>query len=938
MSFIERHIGTTGSQEDSMLKKLGFSSSESLARKIIPDSIIFNNKLNLEKALSEDDAEKLIEEILGKNQIFRSFIGMGYFSTILPNVIKRNILENPGWYTQYTPYQAEISQGRLEMLFNFQTMVSDLTGLEVANSSLLDESTAAAEAMVMSFNLQRKKNKNRYLVYSKCHPQTIEVLKTRAEPLGITISFFDSPFEEGILEDDVFGILLQTPDTEGTVLKNYSSIVKDAKEKNIIVTVATDLMALALIESPGFFGADIAIGNAQRFGVPLGFGGPHAAFFATKEKYKRKIPGRVVGLSVDAQGNPAYRLSLQSREQHIRRERATSNICTSQVLLAIISAAYAMYHGPKGLKKIAKRINFFTNQFYCSLVSSGFNPENSSFFDTIKIPCDADSVYKKALKEKINIRKFDDSFVGVSFDETTEESDVEKLLSIFGIDTIFDGGDSSFENRSTKFLTNPIFNNFHSEHKMLRYLKNLENKDLSLTSSMIPLGSCTMKLNPSTCMYPVSWPKNGSIHPFAPSTQTKGYESLISSLEGYLCEITGFKGCSLQPNAGSQGEYAALLCIRDYHLDRGDSHRDICLIPSSAHGTNPASAVMAGFKVKVVACDKYGNVNFKDLKKKCEEYSDRIGAFMITYPSTHGVFEDKIIEIADLVHQHGGQIYMDGANMNAQVGLCRPGDYGMDVCHLNLHKTFCIPHGGGGPGIGPICVAEHLKKYLPGHSVVGTGFNGKQVSSAPWGSASILCIPFLYIKMMGFDGLKKATEIAILNANYLMSSLEEHYQVLYKDVTGSVAHEFILDLRDIESETGVTVTDVAKRLMDYGFHAPTVSFPVPGTIMIEPTESEDKDELDRFSDALIAIKKEINEIKNGDFPKNDNVLKNAPHTAKMVVSSDWSHPYKREKAFYPLPWVKDRKFYPSVSRIDETFGDRNFICTCPPVESFDIED
>ena len=938
MTFSKRHIGITGPQEASMLKKLGFSSTESLSKKIIPSSIFFNEKLNLEKALSEHDAEVLIKAILDKNKIFKSFIGMGYSSTILPNLIKRNILENPGWYTQYTPYQAEISQGRLEMLFNFQTMVSDLTGLEVSNSSLLDESTAAAEAMIMSFNLQRKRNKNKYLVHSRCHPQTIEVLKTRAEPLGVLIEMFDSPSSKDMFSDDVFGLILQTPDTDGKILGGCSLFIKEAQQRNVIVAIATDLMALTLIASPGHLGADIAIGSAQRLGVPLGFGGPHAAFFATKGKYKRKIPGRVVGLSVDSQGNPAYRLSLQSREQHIRRERATSNICTSQVLLAVISAAYAMYHGPEGLKRISTRINSLMNDFYCSLVSSGIKPENSTFFDTIKIPCNADEIYKKALEKKINIRKFDKSFVGVSFDELTTKDDVDTLLGIFEIDSFSNPKNNSFKKRSTLFLTNPVFNNFHSEHKMLRYLKSLENKDLSLTSSMIPLGSCTMKLNPSTCMYPVSWPKNGGIHPFSPAGQTKGYQHLISSLESFLCEITGFEGCSLQPNAGSQGEYAGLLCIRDYHLKRGEGHRDICLIPNSAHGTNPASAVMAGFKVKVIDCDKHGNVNFKDLKKKCQDYSDRIGALMITYPSTHGVFEDKIREIADLVHNAGGQIYMDGANMNAQVGLCRPGDYGMDVCHLNLHKTFCIPHGGGGPGIGPICVAEHLKEHLPGHSIVDTGFDGKQVSSAPWGSASILCIPYLYIKMMGFDGLKKATEIAILNANYLMDRLEASYQVLYKDVTGSVAHEFILDLREIESRTGITVTDVAKRLMDYGFHAPTVSFPVPGTIMIEPTESEDKDELDRFAEALISIKKEIDEVENGDYPKDNNVLKNAPHTAQMIASENWEYSYNREKAFYPLEWVRERKFYPSVSRIDETFGDRNFICTCPPVESFDIED
>ena len=938
MTFFKRHIGITESQEDSMLRKLGLDSSESLSKKIIPSSIFFNGELSLDKALNEHDAEVLIKKILDKNKLFKSFIGMGYSSTILPNVIKRNILENPGWYTQYTPYQAEISQGRLEMLFNFQTMISDLTGLDISNSSLLDESTAAAEAMTMSFNLQRKKSKNKYLVYSKCHPQTLEVLKTRAEPLGISIEVFDLPSSEGLFSDDVFGLILQTPDTDGKILDDYSLFAKNAQEKNIIVTVATDLMALTLIESPGHFGADIVVGNAQRFGVPLGFGGPHAAFFATKEKYKRKIPGRVVGLSVDSQGNPAYRLSLQSREQHIRRERATSNICTSQVLLAIISAAYSMYHGPEGLKKISTKINSLMNSFYSSLVSSGINPENSTFFDTIKIPCDANKVYKKALEKKINIRKFNKSSVGVSFDELTSEEDVVKLLKIFDIGHVSNSKNNSFKKRSTLFLTNPIFNNFHSEHKMLRYLKRLENKDLSLTSAMIPLGSCTMKLNPSTCMYPVSWPKNGGIHPFSPPSQTKGYQELISSLEDFLCEITGFKGCSLQPNAGSQGEYAGLLCIRDYHLKRGEGHRNICLIPSSAHGTNPASAVMAGFKVKVVDCDKHGNVNFKDLKKKCKEYSSQIGALMITYPSTHGVFEDKIKEIADLVHSVGGQIYMDGANMNAQVGLCRPGDYGMDVCHLNLHKTFCIPHGGGGPGIGPICVAEHLKEYLPSHSIVDTGSCGKQVSSAPWGSASILCIPYLYIRMMGFDGLKKATEIAILNANYLMNSLEDNYQVLYKDVTGNVAHEFILDLREIEVRTGINVADIAKRLMDYGFHAPTVSFPVSGTMMIEPTESEDKEELDRFAEALISIKNEIDEIENGDYPKDDNVLKNAPHTAQMIASVDWKYSYDRKKAFYPLEWVRERKFYPSVSRIDETFGDRNFICTCPPIESFDIED
>ncbi len=949
MTFVERHIGTTDSQKEEMLEYLGFSSMEELSRRAIPDSIFLNKDLDVGDSLSEHQAEQLIFDILDKNDIFKSFIGMGYYGTRLPNVVKRNILENPGWYTQYTPYQAEISQGRLEMLFNFQTMIADLTGLEVSNSSLLDESTAAAEAMIMSFNLQRKKNKKRYLVHDKCHPQTIELLKTRAEPLGILIDELNFDVDIKEIPSDVFGLILQTPDTEGTILNDYSELVKAVKDEKGIVTVATDLMALVLFNPPSEYGADIVVGNAQRFGVPLGYGGPHAAFFATKEKYKRKIPGRVVGLSVDSEGAPAYRLSLQSREQHIRRERATSNICTSQVLLAVISAAYAMYHGPKGLKNIAKKIHFLIDLLHGSLKKSGFKVESSIVFDTLKVYCDAEKIYKKAIDQKINLRKFDKFAIGVSFDELTEVKDVQELLSIFGINSDFDDLEKDFfektttksiesAKRSSVYLSNPVFNILHSEHNMLRYLKRLENKDLSLTSSMIPLGSCTMKLNPTSCMYPVTLAKNSNIHPFAPEPQVKGYKDLINWLERDLCALTGFDGCSLQPNAGSQGEYAGLLCIRDYHLSNGNKHKKVCLIPSSAHGTNPASAVMAGFKVKVVACDKHGNVDFEDLQDKCKKHGDEIGALMVTYPSTHGVFEHKIKDIADLIHSVGGQVYMDGANMNAQVGLCRPGDYGMDVCHLNLHKTFCIPHGGGGPGVGPICVAKHLKAFLPSHSVIKTGYRGKQVSSAPWGSASILCIPFLYIRMMGFSGLKKATQTAILNANYLMKKTQKAYKVLYKGKTGNVAHEFILDLRDIENDTGVNVTDIAKRLMDYGFHAPTVSFPVPGTVMIEPTESEDKVELDRFAEALISIRKEIDEINTGVMPKENNVLKNSPHTAISIASSNWDRPYTREKAFFPLAWVKERKFYPSVSRIDETFGDRNFICTCPPVESFDVKD
>jgi glycine dehydrogenase len=904
--FADRHNGPDRAEREALLKEVGFASLEALADAAVPPAIRLKRALKLPSARSEHEALRDLRAVAGKNKVLKSLIGMGYSDTITPPVLQRNILENPGWYTAYTPYQAEIAQGRLESLLNFQTMVADLTGLDVANASLLDEATAAAEAMAIARAAAQAEGREAklFLVDPACHPQTIEVVRARASALGVTVRL-------GFM-GEAFGQLVQYPGTDG-VIREF------AKRQGVALIAACDLLALTVIKSPGEWGADIAVGSAQRFGVPLGFGGPHAAFMAVREPFKRLMPGRIVGVSKDAQGKPAYRLALQTREQHIRREKATSNICTAQVLLAVIASHYAVYHGPEGLRRIASRIHALA----CRLGKGG-----DPFFDTVKITGDAAKLLA-ALREKgFNGRKLDDRTITVSLDETTTEADVEILAEILG------KGDGEEKlgrfSRSSEYLTHPVFNTYHSEPEMTRYLKRLENKDLSLVHSMIPLGSCTMKLNASAEMLPVTWPELGKLHPFAPAEQTQGYKEMTSQLETWLCEITGFSAVSLQPNAGSQGEYAGLLVIRRYHEKRNEK-RDVCLIPTSAHGTNPATAAMAGMKVVAVKCLENGDVDLADLKAKAVEHKKDLACLMITYPSTHGVYETGIKDICEAVHQNGGLVYMDGANMNAQVGLCRPGDIGADVCHLNLHKTFCIPHGGGGPGMGPIGVNEKLAPYLPGHPVVPTG--GAEaigpISAAPWGSASILPISWMYIAMMGPDGLTEATQTAILNANYVAKRLAPHYPVLYKGKGGLVAHECILDCRQFKV-SDVQVEDIAKRLMDYGFHAPTVSFPVPGTLMIEPTESESKDELDRFCAAMIAIREEIREIETGKADKLDNVLKNAPHTAESVVSDAWKRPYSREKAAYPLAWVRERKFWPAVGRIDSAYGDRNFVCSCPP--------
>lgn len=943
-SFLWRHIGPTPAKIEQMLKLLGLPTLDALIDRAVPQAIRLKQPLQLPAARSEYAALAELKEIASKNQVFRSLIGMGYYNCITPPVIQRNILENPGWYTAYTPYQAEIAQGRLEALLNFQTMVIDLTGLEIANASLLDEATAAAEAMTMSYGLSKNKAKA-FFVSQDCHPQTIEVLQTRAKPLDIEIIIGEHqtfPFEQAI-----FGAILQYPASDGTIY-DYSAFIEKAHAAGALVTVAADILSLTLLKPPGEFGADIAVGSTQRFGVPLGFGGPHAAYFATKEEYKRQVPGRIVGVSKDAQGKTALRLALQTREQHIRREKATSNICTAQVLLAVIASMYAVYHGPAGIQKIAENIHKLTVILAEGLKRLGYKIGSENYFDTLRVELGnrtSEEIIKTAESRGINLRKLDANTVGISLDETTTVKDLIDIWQIFasgnelsfGVDEI-DADDSFPEplNRQTSYLTHPVFNSYHSETELLRYLHRLESKDLSLTTSMIPLGSCTMKLNATAEMIPVTWPEFGNIHPFAPSSQTRGYQVLFQQLEEWLAEITGFAGISLQPNAGSQGEYAGLLVIRQYHESRGESHRHICLIPESAHGTNPASAVMCGFKVVAVVCDKQGNIDVNDLKNKAEKYSKELAALMVTYPSTHGVFESEIKEICEIVHANGGQVYMDGANMNAQVGLCSPGDIGADVCHLNLHKTFCIPHGGGGPGMGPIGVAQHLVPFLPGHSVVELG--GKEnigaVSAAPWGSASILVISWMYIAMMGGDGLTEATKVAILNANYIARRLESYYPVLYKGEAGFVAHECILDLRSLKKSASIEVEDIAKRLMDYGFHAPTVSWPVAGTVMVEPTESESKEELDRFCDAMISIRQEVAEIESGKADSHDNVLKNAPHTAEVLIADEWNHPYSRTQAAYPAPWTREHKFWPVVGRIDNAFGDRNFVCACLPMEAY----
>ncbi len=948
--FVHRHLGPSDADIQEMLATLGLQSLETLADTAVPSDIRYRHVLDLPDGDGEQAVLARLKGIASQNKVYRSLIGMGYYDCVSPGVIQRNILENPAWYTQYTPYQAEISQGRLEALVNFQTMVGDLTGLPLANASLLDEATAAAEAMAMCYTIARHAGHDRreFFVSHDCHPQTLAVLETRAEPLGMILKT-GVPSSVDCSRPQLCGILLQYPATDGYV-GDFSALITQAHEAGVLVVVATDLLALTLLRSPGEFGADIAIGSTQRFGVPIGFGGPHAAFLATKEDYKRQIPGRLVGVSKDVTGKPAIRLSLQTREQHIRREKATSNICTAQVLLAVMAGMYAVYHGPDGLRRIAERVHGLTLLLAEGLRRLGFDVLPKVFFDTIRIPVSkehGEQISVRARQHGINLRQYDDGSVGASLDELSTEQEVQTLLHIFvGHDQLpfrlsdlaltIDLSYSSPLARTSKYLTHEIFNRYHSEHEMLRYLYRLQTKDLSLVHSMIPLGSCTMKLNATSEMLPVTWPEFSRVHPFAPADQTRGYHTLFQQLEAWLAEIAGFAAFSLQPNAGSQGEYSGLMVIRAYHRSKGESHRDVCLIPVSAHGTNPASAAMVGMTVVVVACDRNGNVDVADLEAKAVQYRDRLAALMLTYPSTHGVFEASVRRICRIVHTYGGQVYIDGANMNAMVGLCRLGDIGADVCHLNLHKTFCIPHGGGGPGVGPIGVAQHLVPFLPGHPVIKLG--GPQamgpVSAAPFGSPSILPISWAYIAMMGREGLTKATQVAILNANYMAKRMEKHYSILYRGDSGLVAHEFILDLREFKESAGVEAMDVAKRLMDYGFHAPTVSFPVAGTLMIEPTESEAKSELDRFCDALILIRAEIQEIIDGRQPRTNNVLKNAPHTATTVTATEWNRPYSREQAAFPAPWLKHSKFWPSVSRIDEAYGDRHLVCSCPPIETY----
>ncbi len=957
-TFAQRHIGAGQQQIQQMLQVVGIASLDELIEQTVPAAIRLHKPLRLPEAQSESAALARLKAIAAQNQVYRSFIGRGYYNCITPAVILRNVLENPGWYTSYTPYQAEIAQGRLEALLNYQTMIVDLTGLEIANSSLLDEGTAAAEAMGMSYGLCKTKA-NAFFVDAGCHPQTIEVVKTRALPLDIEVIVAD--YAKFDFSTPIFGALLQYPATNGTI-NDYRSFIKQVHEAKALATVAADILSLTLLTPPGEFGADIAVGNTQRFGVPLGYGGPHAAYFATlgyggphaayfatKEKYQRQVPGRIVGVSKDVHGKPALRLALQTREQHIRREKATSNICTAQVLLAVIASMYAVYHGAAGIKAIAQRIHQLTASLATGLEKLGYQVANQSYFDTIEIETGtkkAEDILKIAANYQINLRWLDTKAIGISVDETTTEQDIIQLWQIFAGDTDlpFDCAEllvnqsptiAPQQLRTSQYLTDEVFNRYHSETELLRYLHQLESKDLSLTTSMIPLGSCTMKLNATAEMIPVTWAEFGNIHPFAPLEQAQGYQKLFDELESWLAEITGFAGISLQPNAGSQGEYAGLQVIRQYHQSRGEEHRNICLIPESAHGTNPASAVMCGMKVVAVKCDRFGNIDLQDLQTKAEKHQANLAALMVTYPSTHGVFEAEIKSICAIVHQYAGQVYMDGANMNAQVGLCRPGDFGADVCHLNLHKTFCIPHGGGGPGVGPIGVMSHLVPFLP--ATPKTAQDAQPIgaiSAAPWGSASILTISWMYIAMMGEAGLSQATKVAILNANYMAKRLEPCYSVLFKGESGFVAHECIIDLRPLKKRSRIEVDDVAKRLMDFGFHAPTVSWPVIGTVMIEPTESESKEQLDRYCDAMLAIYQEAEAIAKGDIDPEDNPLKNAPHTAESIICGEWSHPYSREQAAYPAPWTKEHKFWTTVGRIDNAYGDRNLVCSCVGMDAY----
>ena len=950
-SFVRRHVGPGDDEIRDMLDAVGYDSLDALIETTIPAVIRTRTPLDIPPGATEHEALDELRALAGRNRVLRSYLGMGYHGTLTPSVILRKVVENPGWYTAYTPYQAEIAQGRLEALLNFQTAVIDLTGLPIANASLLDEATAAAEAMAMCQSIKGGRDGGTFFVSELCHPQTIAVVETRARARGWEVVVGDH--RTYAFGEDVFGALVQYPATDGSI-ESYATFVERAHEVGALVTVATDLLALTQLVPPGEFGADIAVGNSQRFGVPLGYGGPHAAFFATRDTYKRQIPGRIIGLSVDSRGKPALRMALQTREQHIRREKATSNICTAQVLLAVVASFYAVYHGPEGLDRIARRVHRLSRALADGLRDLGYAVGDAPFFDTVRVTVDGavggldrDAVIERALDYGINLRPLGDDAIAIAFDETVSARDLRDVLAAFSpddtppdiaalVDAAGEHVDDAFR-RTSSYMEHPVFHRYRSETEMLRYIQRLESRDLSLTTSMIPLGSCTMKLNAASEMLPITWPGFAGLHPFAPVDQAAGYFELFADLDRWLSDITGFAAVSLQPNAGSQGEFTGLMVIRAYHEDRGQGHRDVCLIPQSAHGTNPASAVMAGYRVVVVKSDENGNVDIPDLRAKAEQHADRLAALMITYPSTHGIFEEGVRTICGIVHEHGGQVYMDGANMNAMVGLCRPGEIGADVCHLNLHKTFCIPHGGGGPGMGPIGVAAHLAPFIPHHPVIPCG--GEKgvgaISAAPFGSPMILPISWAYIRMMGGEGLTHATKVAILNANYIAHRLAEHYPVLYTGREDTVAHECIIDPRPLKQSAGVEAGDIAKRLMDYGFHAPTVSFPVAGTLMIEPTESESRAELDRFCDALIAIRDEVREIEQGIADRVDNPLKNAPHTADVVVSSDWSHPYSRERAAFPAPWTLEHKFWPTVGLVDSASGDRNLVCACPPTEEYE---
>jgi glycine dehydrogenase len=955
--FSERHIGPRPSDQENMLNKIGVSNMSELIDLAIPQAIRLSKKMDLPKALNESELLEHMKMLGQKNKNYRSYIGLGYYNNILPGVIQRNILENPGWYTAYTPYQAEIAQGRLEALLNYQTMVTDLTAMEIANASLLDEGTAAAEAMIMLFNARHKDKKKAqactFLVSKDCLPQTIDVLKTRATPIGIKLQIVEH--SDFIFSDDVFGMLVQYPCKYGNI-ENYKILAQDAKNNNVGIAVAADLLSLTLLTPPGEWGADVVVGTTQRFGIPMGYGGPHAAYFATKESFKRNIPGRIIGVTIDAEGNRALRMALQTREQHIKRERATSNICTAQVLLSVMAGMYGVYHGPKRLKNIARKIHGLACVLTEGLEQLGYKQLNKNYFDTVLVNINdvsIDTLKVFAEDAKMNFNYIDDKHLSISIDEKDGLQNINDILTVFAkscnhsdptelIKNVLSGNYTDANSfipkelyRESPYMQHEVFNTYHSETEMMRYIKRLENKDLALNHSMIPLGSCTMKLNAAAELFPLSWSEFGNIHPFAPINQARGYQIMFHELEESLCEITGFDGMSLQPNSGAQGEYAGLMVIRAYHQSRNESNRNICLIPASAHGTNPASATMAGMKVVVTKCDEMGNIDVDDLKAKAEEYSENLAALMITYPSTHGVFEESVIEVTNIIHQHGGQVYMDGANMNAQVGLTNPAIIGADVCHLNLHKTFAIPHGGGGPGMGPIGVVEHLKPFLPSNPIIPTG--GEQaisaISAAPWGSSLVLCISYAYIKMLGEEGLTKSTEVAILNANYIKEELKDDYTILYTNPNNMVAHEMILECRPFK-DIGIEVTDIAKRLMDYGFHAPTVSFPVVGTLMVEPTESESKQELDKFIAAMKSIRNEINAIASGQSDEKDNVLKNAPHTINLVANDVWAKPYSRQEAAFPLSYINENKFWPSVSRVDDAFGDRNLVCSCESIESY----